>query len=300
MTRKKIVIKEKEKKKDDLDPMKDKFVTRSAAAFTWLMDRRKPFGIAAVTLVVAIVAGIAVSSLLNSRRAEAAALLADGFEAELAPVVPAAERPADLAKKNPDLLLFETNQARTEETKRRFEKAASDLDGKPAGAIARLGLAGALMDLGAFDKAAAEFEAFLAAPGDGAGWLKANALEGLGQALEAQGKLDEAKKRFAELGALGAGDLSAIGKVHEARIAIAKGDKDGARELLAEVVASMKDGGRIDRFNSTFVEARELLLGIDPKADVPALPSSGLDGIDPAVLEQLLRAQQQSAGAGEP
>jgi tetratricopeptide (TPR) repeat protein len=299
VTRKKIVVKDKEKKKDDLDPMKDKFVTRSADVFNWLMDRRKPFGIAAVTLVVAIIAGIGVSSILNSRRAEASVLLEDAFEADLAPVVPLADRPKDLAKTNPDLLLFETHKARMEEAKRRFEKAASELSGKPVGGIARLGLAAAQADLGAYDKAAAEYEKFLDESSSEADWLKANALEGLGQVLEAQGKLDDARKRYKELGDLDAGDLSAIGKVHEARIAVAKGEKDAAKKLLEEVISGMKAAARIDAYNAAFVEARELLLGIDPKADVPALPSTGLDGIDPAVLEQLLRAKQ-SAGAGEP
>jgi tetratricopeptide (TPR) repeat protein len=302
VTRKKIVVKDKDKKKDDLDPMKDKFISRSATAFTWLMDRRKPFGIAAATLLVAIVAAIAVSSLLNSKRAEAASTLEKGLEADLAPVVPLADRPKDLEKTNPDLVLFETRKARAEESKRRFEKAASDLAGKPAGDIARLGLAASLQDLGAYDKAEAEYQKFLDDASDGADWLKANALEGLGQALEAQGKLDEARKRYQQLGDMNAGDLSAMGRVHEARVAAAKGDKDAAKKLLTEVIAAAKAGARIDASNLAFVQARAQLLVLDPGADVPRLPAtglSGLDGIDPALLEQLLKSQQ-AAGADAP
>ena len=272
MTRKKIVIKDKDKKRDDLDPMKDKFISRSAAVFTWLMDRRKPFGIAAATLLVAIIGGIAVSSLLNSKRAEAAATLEKGLEAELAPVVAAADRPADLDKTNPDLLMFETRKARAEEAKVRFEKATSALAGKPAGAIAHIGLAASLMDLGTYDKAAAEYEAFLAAD-DGATWLRPNALEGLGQALEAQGKLDDARKRYKELGDLNAGDASAIGKVDEARVAVAKGDTDGAKKLLTDVIAGAKTAQQID-------------------------------AIDPETLQRYIQAmqqqQQQAGGADQP
>ena len=302
MTRKKIVIKDKDKKRDDLDPMKDKFISRSAAVFTWLMDRRKPFGIAAATLLVAIIGGIAVSSLLNSKRAEAAATLEKGLEAELAPVVAAADRPADLDKTNPDLLMFETRKARAEEAKVRFEKATSALAGKPAGAIAHIGLAASLMDLGTYDKAAAEYEAFLAAD-DGATWLRPNALEGLGQALEAQGKLDDARKRYKELGDLNAGDASAIGKVDEARVAVAKGDTDGAKKLLTDVIAGAKTAQQIDATNVAFVQAREALLAIDPKADVPSLPVGGLDGIDPETLQRYIQAmqqQQQAGGADQP
>jgi tetratricopeptide (TPR) repeat protein len=306
VTRKKIVIKDKDKKKDDLDPMKDQFIQRSASVFNWLVDRRKPLGVGAIMLLVAIIAGIAVSSILNSRRAEAASLLEKGFEAELAPVVPTADRPKDLAKTNPDLVLFETRKARAEETRKRFEKAAADLSGKTTGAIAQLGLAAADADLGAYDKAAAEYQAFLDGAGEGASWLRANALDGLGAVLEAQGKLDEARKSYKELGELNAGDASMFGKVHEARIASAKGDNDGAKKLLTDVIASAKERNRISASNVPFVEARELLLSIDPTADVPSLPANDLGSMDPEMLQRYIQAlqaqqqQQQAGGAEEP
>jgi hypothetical protein len=97
------------------------------------------------------------------------------------------------------------------------------------------------------------------------------------------------------------GDMSQIGRFHEAGIALKKGDKDGAKKLLVGIVESVKETGRIDAMNYVFIGAREMLLGIDPSADVPALPTSGFEGFDPALLEQLLRARQEAgAGAGEP
>lgn len=298
MTRKKITV--KTDKKDDLDPMKDKFVTRSTSLFTWVVDRRQPIGIGVGALLVVVIGAIAVSSIVDSRRAEASALLDGGFEAYLAPVVPAAEVPKDLKEKNPDFVFYETRKARAEEVQKRFAKAVAEKAGSPIGEIARLGAAAAHYDLGAFDKAASEYEAFLAAVDDDTAWLKANALEGLGQALEAQGKVDEAAKRYQELGALGDDTASLVGKYHEARIAARKGDNDGAKKILKGVIDTIKERGQIDALNYSFVAARELLLSLDPAADVPGLPSSGmsgLDGIDPEMLERFLRAQQ-AAGAG--
>lgn len=300
VARKKISV--KTDKKDDLDPMKDKFMTKSATIFNWIVDRRQPIGIGAIAALVIVVGAIAVSQLIDSGRAEASALLSRGFEAYLAPVIPAAEVPKDIKKQAPDLVYFETRKARAEEAQKRFAKAAADEAGTSIGAIARLGAAASHFDLGAFDKAAAEYEAFLGEAGSGGAWLKANALEGLGQALEAQGKLDEARGKYKELGDLGDGTASLVGRYHEARIAVQKGEVDAAKKLLKGVIDAIKERGQIDALDYAFVASRELLLSIDPTADVPSLPSagmSGLEGIDPALLEQLLRAKQ-AAGAGAP
>jgi hypothetical protein len=300
VTRKKISV--KTDKKDDLDPMKDKFITKSASIFTWVVDRRQPIGIAVVIILVIIVGGIVVNSIIDNTRAKASALLSDGFDAYLAPIIPAAEVPKDFKKKQPDFLFYETRKARAEEAQKRFDKAATEEAGTPVGAIARLGAAASYFDLGAFDKAAAGYEAFLSEVDDGGAWLKANALEGLGQALEAQGKIDEARKRYKELGDLDAGTPSLMGRYHEARIAVRKGETDAAKKLLTGVLDTIKERGQIDALNYPFVASRELLLSIDPGADVPSLPSAGvngLDGIDPEMLQQLLQAKQ-AAGAGAP
>ena len=298
MTRKKITT--KTDRKDDLDPMKDKFITKSASVFTWVVDRRQPIGIGAVVALVLVIGGIVISRLVDSSRAEASALLEQGFEAYLAPVIPAAEVPKDIKKRAPDFVFYETRKARAEEAQKRFAKAASAEGGTPIGAIARLGAAASQFDLGAFDKAAAEYEAFLKESDSDSAWLKANALEGLGQALEAQGKVDEARAKYKELGDLDAGTPSLLGRYHEARIAVQKGETDAAKKLLADVVAAIKEKDRVDALDYVFVASRDLLLSNDPTADVPSLPSagmSGLEGIDPALLEQLLRAKQ-AAGAG--
>jgi tetratricopeptide (TPR) repeat protein len=300
VTRKKISM--KIDKKDDLDPMKDKFITKSASIFTWVVDRRKPIGIATVAILAVIVGGIVANNAIDSSRAESSALLSAGFEAFLAPVVPKAEVPAELLKKKPDFLFYETRKARAEEAQKRFEKAATEKAGTPVGAIARLGAAASSYDLGAFDKAASEYQAFLTEADDGTTWLKANALEGLGQALEAQGKLDEARQQYKALGDLGDGTSSLIGRYHEARIALRKGDKAAAKTLLKGVLDAVKARGQIDALDYAFVASRELMLSVDPQAEVPSLPSAGfdgLDGIDPAVLEQLIQAKK-AAGAGAP
>ena len=50
----------------------------------------------------------------------------------------------------------------------------------------------------------------------------------------------------------------------------------------------------MDALDYLFLQARERALAIDPQADVPRAPSTGLgglDGMDPAMLQQLLEAR---------
>lgn len=61
--------------------------------------------------------------------------------------------------------------------------------------------------------------------------LRFTALEGLGYALEAQGKQDEALAEFAKLGELHDKAYADLALKHQARVKETKGDKTGAAEL---------------------------------------------------------------------
>jgi tetratricopeptide (TPR) repeat protein len=299
VARKKIV--QKTRRKDELDPTKDQFVSKSISFLDWAVERRRQILLLLGVALVAAVAAILVNRAIESRRAEASALLGDALDAHLAPLVPPQEGevppPADEDEDRD--LTYETSGARATESLKKFEIAIEDQGESSLGMMALLGAAAAHVDLGETDEAIAKYEQFLKGAADEHPWLRPNALEGLGQALEKAGKLDEARARYRELADSSEGRTRLVARYDEARIAELQGDVDAAKTMLAEIIAEVTEGGEYDRLDFLFVEAGERLKALDPEADVPALPGGGLgglDGIDPAVLQQLMQAQQAAGG----
>ncbi|MBW2276462.1 MAG: tetratricopeptide repeat protein, partial [Deltaproteobacteria bacterium] len=198
-------------------------------------------------------------------------------------------------------LTYESSGARATESLKLFETAIEDQADSSLGMMALLGAAAAHLDLGETDKAIEKYEAFLEGYAADAPWLEPNALEGLGHALERAGKLDDARARYKELADGSEGRTKLVALYDEARIAELQGDKDGAVKMLGEIIDEVTEGGKYDRLDFLFIEAGERLKALDPEADVPALPGGGfggLDGIDPAVLQQLMQARQAGGGGG--
>jgi len=140
--------------------------------------------------------------------------------------------------------------------------------------LADLGLAGVLYDSGQFKDALATYEkvkqsALAQKDSD----VRLRALEGSGLAHEALGDKDVARKAFHELGNSDLTLFSALGLFQEARLALAAGERDAAKDLLKKALDKVTKDESVDRPPS-FVSsaARELLASIDPSA-VPPLPS---------------------------
>jgi len=300
LARKKIKAKEKPSRKDDLDPNKDQFITKTMTSLDWAYERRRPIALVLGVALVAAIAAIAVDWMLEQSRAEKSRFLGDGFEAALAPVIPTEKNSVTPPPANEDApLTFETAKARATETLNKFKSAAKETDSSLKLA-SQVGIAAAHLDLGEYDKAITIYEAFLSSKDASLVWLRAPAIEGLCYALEAQGKLKEAKSKIESLQQTEKGVAANMARYHGARLAIKTNDKDTAKKLLKEVLDSYTETDRLSRLDYVFIQARERLLAIDPEAEVPDLPSSGMGGldlnnIDPKVLEQLMRARQ---GAG--
>jgi tetratricopeptide (TPR) repeat protein len=304
VTRKKIT--QKSKRKDDLDPTKDQFISRSISLLDWAVERRRQIGMILGVGLLAAVAAIIVNRTVESRHQAASSLLGDALDAYFAPVVPPADdavppaaAPGD--NEEDDALTYETSGARATESLKRFEQALADQGSSPVGMMAALGAAAAHVDLGENDKAIEKYEQFLENGAGEAPWLRPNALEGLGHALEAGGKLDEARARYKELAEQSEGRTQLYARYDEARIATLQQDDEAAVGLLKGVIDEVTADGQYDRLDFLFIEAGERLKQLDSEADVPALPGGGfggLDGIDPAVLQQLLQAQAQAGGGG--
>ena len=64
MARKKIRQTDKPKRKDELDPAKDEFITKSISALDWAYERRRPIALVLGLALVAAIAGIIIDSTL--------------------------------------------------------------------------------------------------------------------------------------------------------------------------------------------------------------------------------------------
>lgn len=284
-------------KKDDLDPANDEFVTKTSSVLDWAYERRRVLGLFIVVVLVVAVAGIFTNRFFASKAAGESKFIADGLDAALARVVVSDKDIPEKEEDDEETLTFDSVKARATEALKRWSDATSksgDLEG-----IAELGKAGALLDLGEFDKAIAAYKAFLASKMATADVLKIQAVEGLGYALEAAGKEKEAKAEFDKLRQSSGGEVKKMVTYQAARLAEKTGDKEDAKKFYKEVLDTYNETNKPSRFDVVFVQARTRLLSLDPKAKVPELPSgtgSGLEGLDPRLLQQLM-AQQRAAGA---
>ena len=294
----KIKAADKPKRKDDLDPTKDKFITRATTFFDWAYERRRPVALLIGLVLLVAVVGILINHFSQKGQAEDSAILGNGLDAATAPIIPAGDdKAAAPSKKNKQEVSFETMGARATEAIKKFAEAEGKTNSRLA-LISVLGEAAAHLDIGEYDKAKAGFDKFLASADAPIAYLRPVAIEGLGYALEGSGKIDEALARFEELGAKSAGPVAAMARYQAARLALKKKDSKKAKQLLSEVIAYYKEKGRFSPLDHVFLEAREDLLALDPKADIPAVPKTGLgglEGIDPELLRQLIEAQ---AGGG--
>ena len=299
MSLKKIKQTDKKKKNDDLDPANDEFINKTSSFLDWAYERRRALGVLIAVVLVAAVAGIFASRYFEGEAAGESKLIASGLEAEIAPVVVPEKDDDDVPTPEPedDMLTFDSVKARATEALKRWSEATSQT--KDLKGLAELGKAGALLDLGEYDKAIDAYKAFLTSKSSGVEILKVQAVEGLGYALEAAGKDTEAKAEFEKLKQGSSGEIKKMVTYQLARLAEKSEDKDGAKKLYKEVLENYNETNKPNRFDVIFVQARTRLLTLDPKAEVPELPSgtgSGLDGLDPRLLQQLM-AQQRSTGA---
>ncbi len=290
MARRKISATDKPNRKAELDPANDQFVDKTMSLLDWAYERRRPIIALFGAALIAAIAGIVVHMMLEGAKEDASASLASGLEAATAPIVPPSEGGDSVPAANKDdAVTFETLQARATATLKQFDETIGRNDAATK-TFAELGKAAAHYDLGEYDAATAGYEKILGSAEAKLPWVKHTATEGLALSLEASGKADEALKKFESL--MGeSGPVANAARYHAGRISAEKGDKERAEELLTEVLDSYTESGKASRFDYVFVQAREYLLALNPQADVPEIPGSGLENLDPRLLRQLLQSQ---------
>jgi hypothetical protein len=294
MTRTKI--KNKKSKAEDLDPNSDQFIKKSISFMDWAFDHRRPVALLLGITLLASVGFVAGEHYLNKNQSEASLFVAEGLEASVAPVVPPSDDAVPPKVEKNEVLTFETVKARATETLKRFDNAAEKTDSSLT-SISRLGAAAAHYDLGEYKEAVAGYEAFLNNSAE-LEWLRPNAIEGIALALEASGKVDDARARVEALIDHSSESVANMARYQTARLALLKDDKETAVKLLKEVVATYAGDRNVSRQDYVFVRARERLMAIDPTAQAPELPpdiGAGLKGMDPRLIQQLMNAR---AGGG--
>jgi hypothetical protein len=201
----------------------DEFQVVAGKAMDWMLRHHKPVLAALILIAVAIVAAWGASTYSQSRERKAGEALAAALELQSRPI--ASEEAPQAGVET-----FPSKEERQKATLTALEKVRAD---HPRSAAAQTALAqvGFLkLKSGEAAGAQAVLEEFLKdAPGGHP--LRALVQESLAYALEAQGKLDEAGRAFAQLAQLGAPERAAF---QEARLALVQGKPD-ARQRLEQV-----------------------------------------------------------------
>jgi TolA-binding protein len=201
----------------------DEFQVVAGKVMGWVAAHQKPVLEGLVALAVVLLGGWAASAYSNSRDSKAGAELAVALELSSRPL-------ASEAQGQPGVETFPSKEERQKATLQALEKVRADFPRSTAAQTAEAQIG--FLELKAGDAAGAQaaLQAFLdGAPGGHP--LRIMAQESIGYALEAQGKLEEARTAFARLAHDGAPERAAF---QEARIALVAG-KPEARQQLEQV-----------------------------------------------------------------
>ncbi len=228
-------------------------------------------------------------------QAEASDVLADALRAEAGRVDSEGANPDEPAAAPDPTPVFATQAERLTAARTKFEAASQERSGSGTAAFAKLALAAVKLQQGELDQAVAEFDAVLALPlAKSYPELRGRALDGKAQALEAQGKRDEALKTYQELALVDG--FKALAKMESVRLELVAGREAEAKVMLKELNEELGPPTSQPAQNYLEQAAKTYTTQLDPSAIQPA-------GITPEQLEQLrtqmMRSVQKSAPAGD-
>ena len=297
--------------------MVDDALARSGAA-TVKMLKRHWSTIQWVLVVIVVGAGgyLYYSHHSKTAASDAAHGLAAAVEAEEATVIPEdVDERTEEQKKFDVRDVYGTVKEREEAVLKGYRQVITEHGGTGASILARLGEGGVMLDRREWDQAIAAYDEVLGsklAPADPD--VQARALEGKGFAMEGKGDLDAALKTFEKLGAVAGDGFPILAQYHQARVLLAKEQKDRAKELLVEARTKLEKAtldvlqkpkltplglASVSPYRWLQDAVDEELRAIDPSAVPPAKPSfPGGGKLTPEQIKQLL--QQQGAQPGIP
>ncbi|MFW5739164.1 MAG: hypothetical protein ACOC1F_02235 [Myxococcota bacterium] len=276
----------------DTGEMMDDALARGFAAFTrWVKNNRRSIEFSIGGLILAG-AGYALWDWYSTeKREESTAMLMTATNSTLGVVTTEEDKldpeEAERLKDIDPRPRFESYKAKREKALEAYRATAADYGGTGAGILARLGEAGVLLDRGDYDGAIRALEAVLAtdlAKADET--VRMNAKERMGMALEGKGDEAAAMAAYEEVAGSSLDYYKNLGMYHQARLALAKGKKDEAKEKLSKLRERLKGTDTLkstmgDRFLTTQVDA--LIREVDPTA----APLTGGGEITPEKLREL-------------
>lgn len=279
----------------------DAFARSTSAAGKWI---RTNFGKIQWVLLagIAAAAGYALYTTQIEKTAAAATdALVAGITVEHGKVM-AEDKRSDEEKEYDTSKIYKTADERADTALAAYRKAASEHPGTASALLAKLGEAGVLLDkrdwAGAIDAYTAVLASKLAtADAD----VRGRSIEGVGLAKEGKGDLDGATASFKDLQAIDERGFKELGMYHEARMLLAKGDKDKAKDLLKQIHDKLvvpTPEGKPFRYLETVVD--EALRRLDPNALPNKAPMIGGDAKGSAMSpDQMAKIQKMLQDAAK-
>ena len=213
----------------------DAFARSTSAAGKWI---RTNFGKIQWVVLAGIAASIGFAvytSQIEKTAAAATDALVAGITVEHGKVM-AEDKRSDEEKEADPSKIYKTADERTEAALAAYRKAGAEHAGTAAALLAKLGEAGVLLDKRDWAGAIEAYNAVLASKLVTADVdVRGRAIEGVGLAKEGKGDLDAATATFKELQSIDERGFKELGMYHEARMLLAKGDKDKAKDLLKQI-----------------------------------------------------------------
>ena len=277
--------------------VEDSLARGTAAANRWFRENFKLIGYG-ILAAAAITGGLVYYyGQEEAQMGAASGDLFSGVASDLGQVAEEDKRTDDEKKYDPTKY-YKTDVERADASIASFNKVIDAHPDTGPAILAKLGRAGAHLDKGEYKPAVDAYNEVAATTLAGAdNAVKARALEGAGYALEGSGDIDGAMAKFKEIDGLGTG-MTELSKYHQARLLIAKGENDKAKELLVETKKKLdvptKDGAPM-KYLKAVVD--ETLRALDPTA-APAKPTLGGPkggSLSPEELQKLMEDAKRRA-----
>ncbi|MCB9661426.1 MAG: hypothetical protein R3B40_23425 [Polyangiales bacterium] len=269
---------------EEQEVIEDEVQIRAEAATSWVHDHQATIVkvLAGAAALSAIVLGVQYFSGTSARAA--GAVMSSALMVAASPVGepeegerlrPGEERYADAAARDAALVAA-------------YERVVADEPDSQAAAWARLALGRFKLEAGEFADARTLFEGALGAA-EGDLTLRSGAIEGVGFTYEGEEAWDEAATQYERLAGLG-GAYEQVAALHQARVLLAKGERDTAIERLQALIEALRaeDAPALPYVRD---QAELTLMSLDASLVQRSAAPSGLDSLPPEILEQLLRQQ---------
>jgi hypothetical protein len=249
---------------------------------------------------------------------DASVLLGQAFAADHGRIVPKDQDDDDTAVASKQLYpSFATASERRATSLAKYRSLEDKYPGTGAAIVSRLSEAALLLDAGDGQGALEAFDAVASSPlalADAE--VRGRALEGKGFADELLAGKDEANRdkyredaltAYRALEAVDVAGFKELGMFHQARIAVDKGDKARAIELLKDVTKRVNDPSQTHSFAYLQFAAEDRLRDLDPTALPPKAAATGAgegaggstpDMSDPKIQELIRKLQAQAKGGG--